>query len=92
MSDDETTAVDAFVLTWWETFEGQGVTANDLFSIALKIPGINLGGGSEHSQKTKMGIWLGSLRDRIVCGYAVKRGRKVHNMVVWSLLPGEMAL
>jgi hypothetical protein len=62
-ADAEGAIVRAFVKMWWTNFAEREVTTADLWSIATEVS-LNLGDGTERSQKTRLGKTLGENRDR----------------------------
>ena len=59
---------------WWDRFGTAEVKAADLYEIAMACdPPLPLGGGQEHSRRTRLGKALGKMRDRVFrCRMAAK--------------------
>jgi hypothetical protein len=64
-SDAEGTADRAFVTAWWNQFSGTEVGVAELWQLVDQdVVDINLGDGSERSQKIRLGRKLAGMRDR----------------------------
>lgn len=65
LSDSEGEMWRTFVGVWWDRFEEKDVGVSDLWAAATEPePILDLGGGTEKSQKTKLGKALAKIRDR----------------------------
>jgi putative DNA primase/helicase len=65
-ADAEGGAWRAFVQTWWDRFGTAEVGVADLFELAVRSdPAINIGDGSDRSQRTRFGMLLPKVRDRV---------------------------
>lgn len=73
-ADSEEEANRSFVTAWHDKFGDTVVGVSDLLPLAGND--LNLGDGTERSQKTRLGRHLGRLRDRVVAGYRVCRAGK----------------
>lgn len=73
-TDSEEEANRSFVTAWHDKFGDAVVGVSDLLPVASND--LNLGDGTERSQKTRLGRHLGRLRDRVVAGYRVSRAGK----------------
>lgn len=73
-SDVEEDANRSFVTAWHDKFGGTVVGVSELLPMATAD--LNLGDGTERSQKTRLGRHLGRLRDRVVVCYRVVRAGK----------------
>lgn len=74
-SDTEGAAIRAFLLGWWEEHQSRPVAVAALLPIAAgENSDIDLGSGSEQSQRIRLGKFIGSLRDR---RYLLANGRTV---------------
>jgi hypothetical protein len=62
-SDTEGVVIRSFLAAWWAEHGGKSVGVANLFDFASNA-GIDLGTGSERSQKTKLGSYLRQLKDR----------------------------
>ncbi len=67
-SDAEGATWRAFVEAWWKMYQETEVGSSDLYSLA---GGLDLREGSERSQRTRLGILLGSVRDRQFGSYRI---------------------
>jgi hypothetical protein len=55
-----------FVAAWWGRFGSAEVGIVDLYAVAIQVePPLELGSGNDRSQRTRLGIALGRIRDRI---------------------------
>jgi hypothetical protein len=89
-SDAEGAAWRAFVQSWWDRFGTAEVGVADLFDLAVRSdPAINIGEGSERSQRTRFGMLLPKMRDRVFqIAYRkvrVELGPVAHNARKWRL-------
>lgn len=75
-----------FVALWAEEHGTAEVGAGDLFGLALKTEGFDLGAGSERSQRTAFGLALNRQRDRVIGDYRIVNTRIVHQAKKWRLL------
>ena len=65
-SDSEGAVWRGFISTWWNRFGTAEVGTVDLYEIALACePPLQLGSGTERSQRIRLGKSLGRLRDRV---------------------------
>ena len=87
VADEDAVVWRHLVATWWDRYESQEVGTSDLFQIAVDIDGLDLGDGSDRSQRTRFGKLLGSRRDQVINGYRLLPGRKEHGARLWRLLP-----
>lgn len=92
-SDAEGTAWRAFVLAWWDTFEGREVGVSDLWALANPEGGdpfdLGLGEGkreSDRGAKIRLGKRLGEIRDRQFEGHRVVKGGLHRRAVQWKLI------
>jgi putative DNA primase/helicase len=89
-----------FLAAWWERFRDREVGVSDLFVVAAALdPPLDLGEGSERSQKTTLGKLLSPLRDRQFQFAASEAspqhpqsvrlvaGGRAHRAQGWRLLP-----
>ena len=75
-----------FVIAWWNTYQGQTVSAKDLFAIAIKIDGFYLGRGpSEQGQRTVLGQSLEKHRDQTVGCFRIQAAGTYANGAQWRL-------
>ena len=65
-TDTEGEMVRSFLATWWEQYQDKELGVADLYRLCSSEDGRNLdlGDGTERSQKTRLGKLLGDLRDR----------------------------
>ncbi len=89
-SDTEGAAWRGFVQSWWERFGTAEVGVASLFDMAIKAePPIDVGDGSERSQRTRFGTSLRRMRDRVFQlpyrKVRVEAGRIVHQARQWQL-------
>jgi hypothetical protein len=85
-SDSEGAIWRAFVSAWWEKYQDAEVGTAELFAIAVETDGLDLGNGSEKSQRTTFGKALTRQRDRVIDGYRVVQTRLVKRIGRWRLL------
>jgi putative DNA primase/helicase len=65
-ADGESAVWRSFVGSWWDRFGTAEVSTGNLWELALSSePPLPLGPGNEQSRRTKLGIALGKLRDRV---------------------------
>ena len=103
-SNTEAETMRTFVSAWWHASGQDARRVADLLPLALASePPLDLGGKSEHSQKTKLGLILKNHRDRqfkikLDEAHAATAGREFlevrvteaapqHNAKVWMLVP-----
>ena len=58
----------------------------DLFGIALTVEGIDLGKGTDRSQRVTFSAALTKQRDRVIGEYRVVQTRKVNRLQQWRLI------
>jgi hypothetical protein len=76
-----------FVNEWWEVWEDKKVKISDLFQIAEKIDGFDLGkGATERAQKTALGMKLKKMRDRIFDDKKICTAGTYDNAMLWKLV------
>ena len=81
-----------FVGAWAEAYGEDEVAVAALFKVALTIDGIDMGKGSERSQRTSFGLSLNRQRDRVIGEYRIVQTRKVKRVQRWRLIkarPGQ---
>lgn len=65
-SDAEDAAVGRFIGVWWHRYHGAVARAAELWDLVHDDAiGLELGAGSDHSRKTRLGQILSSLQDRV---------------------------
>ena len=89
-SDAEGGAWRAFVQAWWDRFGTAEVGVADLFELAVRSdPAIDIGEGSERSQRTRFGKLLPKVRDRVFQlpyrKVRIQRGERSHQARQWCL-------
>ncbi len=89
-SDAEGAAWRAFVQSWWDRFGTADVGVADLFELAVRAdPAIDIGEGSERSQRTRFGKLLPKVRDRVFQlpyrKVRIQRGDRSHQARQWCL-------
>jgi hypothetical protein len=89
-ADTEGEAWRAFVQVWWDRFGTADVGVADLFDLAVRAdPAIDIGDGSERSQRTRFGKLLPKLRDRVFKlpyrRVRIARGERSHQARQWCL-------
>lgn len=86
-ADTESAIWREFVNEWWEVWEDKKVKISDLFPIAEKIDGFDLGKGTtERAQKTALGMKLKKMRDRIFDDKKICMAGVYRNAVTWKLV------
>ena len=80
----------AFVACWWDRHGTAQVGTADLYEAAVACePPLPLGGGSDRSQRTRLGKILGRMRDRIFAlgtlKLQVRAGRVSHQAQHWQI-------
>ncbi len=74
----------AFVEAWWDKHGDKAVGVADLYPLAVEV--LELGDGSERSQRTRLGrSHLVRLRDRVVAGHRVCEADKYQGAQRWRL-------
>ena len=91
-NDAEGLSQRTFITAWWERYGVQPTSTTELFALASACdPSLPLGEGSERSQKTKLGLLIGRLRDRVFrVGEQSVRVTALgirHQAQQWALLP-----
>ncbi|MEI8395388.1 MAG: toprim domain-containing protein [Rhodospirillaceae bacterium] len=92
----EGSAQSVFIAAWWDRHGPQPVGTAELFDIAVTCdPGLPLGDGSERSQRTKLGIIVTRLRDRVFRIVEITVRLKAlgsrQRLQQWALLPQDRA-
>ena len=81
---------DLFTL-WWDTFQSREVGVSELWSLLRTNPdalsSLNLGDGREDALKARLGLRLGSRRDRVFDGRRLENPRSVQGANRWRLVP-----
>jgi hypothetical protein len=85
IADTEDAAWRTFVEAWWEKKRDAVVGTADLFPIAKEFECLDLGEGSERSQKTSFGKQLGKQRDRVIGNYRIVSAGKSNRASHWKL-------
>ena len=83
--DSETAVWRQFVAAWAEAHGETPVGVAELFPLALKADGIDLGTGSERSQRIRFGKALMRQRDRVVGDHRITQGGSEHGATRWVL-------
>ncbi|MBI4376731.1 MAG: hypothetical protein HY549_09815 [Elusimicrobia bacterium] len=92
-SDAEGALWRGFVQAWWDKFQGEAVGVSQLFEVAnaLDQP-LELGKGTEKSQKTRLGQDLVKMRDRQLDSLRIVLAGERQRAKVWKLVQvGEPA-
>jgi hypothetical protein len=84
-ADTETAVWRQFVAAWAAAHGEDAVGVSELFPLALKADGIDLGNGSERSQRIRFGKALMRRRDRVVGDYRITQGGPEHGAARWAL-------
>jgi len=92
--DDQTSELRELIAAWWDTRGEYQVTSAELNLLCEEknLMFVKRGDGSPKSQQTKLGIFMKSIRDRIVDGKKVHMGKDAHTktMKYWlSEIPQE---
>ena len=92
----EGSAQAVFISAWWDRHGPQPAGTAELFDLAVTCdPALPLGEGSERSQRTKLGMIVSRLRDRMFrIGEATIRLKALgirHQAQKWALLPQQHA-
>jgi hypothetical protein len=79
-STDRVSEWRAFVLAWWQKYGGAEVGVDSLFTLASeqKLLDSVLGNKGERSQRTRLGLALGKVADRVFDGYRVEHAGDDH--------------
>jgi len=88
-SDAESTTLRTFIHMWWEEYGQNEVGVSELYNLIEKndFP-FDLGRGkTDRSQRTHLGMFLCTLRDRQFDNYRVVRGRQRKRAQQWKLIP-----
>jgi hypothetical protein len=90
----EGSAQAVFITAWWDRYGPQPVGAAELYELAVTCdPSLPLGEGSDRSQRTKLGIIVARLRDRVfrldATTVLLKALGSRHKVQQWALLPRE---
>ncbi len=88
----EGSAQGVFISAWWDRHGPQPVGTAELFDLAVTCdPALPLGDGSERSQRTKLGLIVTRLRDRVFrvgeTNLRLKALGSVRRAQQWALLP-----
>jgi hypothetical protein len=81
-SDAEGAVWTGFISAWAERFGEMEITSSDLFTVADSL---DLGTGSERSQKTKLGKILSRARDRRHGDYQIVQAALRNGLQLWKL-------
>jgi len=93
-SDSEGAVWRGFVSVWWDRFGTAEVGTGDLFTLATDCePPLPLGSGNEKSQRTRLGIALVRMRDRVFQigsrNLRLEASRISHKLQRWRLAVDE---
>lgn len=88
-TDTEGEMIRSFLAGWWEAHGERSVGTADLYSVAITTS-LDLGDGTERSQRTKLGNQLKELKDRVYqlspeLTVQIVKGKTVNNAQQWSL-------
>ncbi len=83
-SDMESQTLKNFINAWYLKYNLREVGTSDLFDMAVEA-GISLGQGSDRSAKTRLGIMLSKIRERVFGGYVVKKASVLSGAQHWKL-------
>lgn len=81
-SDAEGAAWRGFVAAWWTRYRESEITISDLFAI---VDGLELGDGSERSQKIRLGKQIAQLRDRRFGDLTIRKCGIIRGLQLWKL-------
>jgi hypothetical protein len=85
--DPESAAWAELVTKWAAKFATAEVGTSDLFPLAKQIDGIDLGtSGNERSERTRFGVALGRMRDKIIGDYQITPANDQHHAARWKLV------
>ena len=92
----ENSAQSVFISAWWDRHGPQPVGTAELYDLAVTCdPALPLGDGSERSQRTKLGIIVTRLRDRVFRIVEITVRLKAlgsrQRLQQWALLPQDRA-
>jgi hypothetical protein len=87
-ADDEGETWRAFAAAWWDQHGSSPVKASQLFELATES-GLNLGRGTEQSQKVKLGTLIKKQRGRIFGAYRLEKAGTTRRAALWRLQKGE---
>jgi hypothetical protein len=72
---------------WWGRYKSKEVGIAELFPLADDVEALDLGKGGERSQRTVLGKKLAGMKDRVVGGFRIVKGRESNRASLWQLLP-----
>jgi putative DNA primase/helicase len=84
-TDAEGATFKLFVEAWWEEFEEQQVSMDQLFPVAQSMDAFELHGRSEQAQRVSLGRQIASHRDRIFGDWRVTSAGKRNRAMLWRL-------
>jgi len=85
-SDVEGEAWRALVARWWDQYQSNEVGVSDLYRLIADDPiDLNLGDGTERSQKTRLGKQLAEVRDRQIGDFRIVRAGTKKGAQLWQL-------
>ncbi|HAR41445.1 MAG TPA: ATPase, partial [Bdellovibrionales bacterium] len=84
-ADQEADTYLRFVHAWNEKWGAEPVGSSDLFELAVES-GIELGKGGDRSAKTRLGLILSKMRDRVFDGLTIEKGGVVNGNQKWLLV------
>ncbi len=88
IADVETAAWRNFVEEWWEREGDRAVKAAALYQIAMKIEGLEFGGGkSERAELITFSKALAKQRDRVIGNRRVVKAGLAKRATLWKLVP-----
>jgi putative DNA primase/helicase len=72
---------------WWQSYGSEPVGVQDIWGLAAvgAESVIDLGFGSERSQRTKLGLLLARMRDRVLADYRISAAGRVQGAQRWRL-------
>lgn len=83
-SDGELASLVALIESWWEVHGDYPVTIGQLWTLA-EMSDLDLGSGSERSQRTRLGRLISAQRDRVIGDYRVRSAGVSHQAAKWHL-------
>lgn len=86
-ADMETTVWRGFVEAWWDKKNSTPIGTGELLEIAREYDGIDLGNGTDHGQRIRLGKLLAARRDNVIGNYRITDGGVDHHAVQWCLMP-----
>jgi hypothetical protein len=91
-ADSEIEGVEELIALWATSFGRREVGVRDLYMRVKEADCLDLGDGTERSQRTVLGRRINDMRDRLIGGYRIVKVRERSSVLRWRLDPVRTAV